>query len=45
MTQIVPRFEEVIVQLRHTLPKNTATAKAIGQHESWKRSERSWTPC
>jgi hypothetical protein len=37
MTQIVSHFEEVIAQLRHMLPKNTATAQAIDQHEPWER--------
>ena len=37
MTQIVSRFEEVIAQLRPMLPTNTATAKAIDQHEPWER--------
>lgn len=37
MTQIVSHFEEVITQLRHMLPKNTAAAQAIDQHESWER--------
>ena len=37
MTQIVSHFEEVITQLRHMLPKNTATAQAIDQHESWEQ--------
>jgi hypothetical protein len=37
MTQIISHFEEVITQLRHMLPKNTATAQAIDQHESWER--------
>ena len=33
MTQIVSHFEEVITQLRRMLPKNTATAQAINQHD------------
>jgi hypothetical protein len=37
MTQMVSHFEEVITQLRHMLPKNTATAQAIDQHASWER--------
>ena len=37
MAQIVSHFEEVITQLRHMLPKNTATAQAIDQHEPWER--------
>lgn len=37
MAQTVSRFEEVIAQLRHALPTNTATAQAIDQHESWER--------
>ena len=37
MTQIVSHFEEVIAQLRPMLPKNTATARAIDQHEPWER--------
>lgn len=35
--QIIPRFEEVITQLRHMLPTDTATAQAIDQHEPWER--------
>jgi hypothetical protein len=37
MTQTVSHFEEVITQLRHMLPTNTATAQAIDQHEPWER--------
>lgn len=37
MTQIASDFEEVIVQLRHMLPTNTATAQAIDQHEPWEQ--------
>jgi len=37
MAQIVSQFDEVVMQLRHVLPKNTATAQAIDQHESWER--------
>jgi len=37
MTQIVSHFEEVITQLRPMLPKNTALAQAIDQHEPWER--------
>lgn len=37
VTQMVSHFEEVIMQLRHMLPKNTATAQAIDRHESWER--------
>jgi hypothetical protein len=37
MTQTVPHFDEFITQLRHMLPANTATAKAIDQHEPWER--------
>lgn len=33
----VSRFEEVITELRHMLPTNTATAQAIDQHEPWER--------
>jgi hypothetical protein len=33
MTRIVSHFEEVITQLRRMLPKNTATAQAINQHD------------
>ncbi len=35
--QIIPRFEEVITQLRHMLPTDTATAQAIDRHEPWER--------
>ena len=37
MTQIASHYEEAIAQLRPMLPKNTATAKAIDQHEPWER--------
>jgi hypothetical protein len=37
MTQIASHFEEVIAQLRHMLPTNTATAMAIDQHEPWEQ--------
>ena len=37
MTQTVSNFEEVITQFRQMLPKNTATAQAIDQHEPWDR--------
>ncbi len=30
-------FEEVITQLRHMLPTNTATAQAIDQHAPWEQ--------
>lgn len=33
--QTVSHFEELIMELRHMLPTNTATAQAIDQHESW----------
>lgn len=35
MTQTVSQYEEAIARLRHMLPKNTATAQAIDQHEPW----------
>ena len=35
MLQTVPPFELAINQLRQMLPKNTATAHAIDQHEPW----------
>ena len=37
MTQIVSQFEEVIAQLRHMLPTNTATAPATARPEPWER--------
>ena len=37
MVQMVSHFEEIVTQLRHMLPGNTATAQAIDQHESWER--------
>ena len=37
MTQTVSDFEDVITQFRHMLPKHTATAIAIDQHEPWER--------
>jgi hypothetical protein len=37
MMQTVSHFEEVITELRHMLPTNTATAQAIDQHEPWER--------
>lgn len=37
MTQTVSHFEEVITQLRHMLPTNSATAQAIDQHEPWEQ--------
>ena len=37
MTQTASHFEEVIMQLRHMLPTNTATAQAIDQHEPWEQ--------
>ena len=37
VAQIISHFEEIIIQLRRMLPKNTATAQAIDQHESWER--------
>jgi len=35
--QTVSHFEELITELRHMLPTNTATAQAIDQHEPWER--------
>jgi hypothetical protein len=37
MMQTVTQFEEVITEFRHMLPKNTATAQAIDQHEPWEQ--------
>ena len=37
MTQTASHLEEVITQLRHMLPENTATAQAIDRHEPWER--------
>jgi hypothetical protein len=37
MMQTVSHFEELITELRHMLPTNTATAQAIDQHEPWER--------
>jgi len=37
MAQIASDFVEVIEQLRHMLPTNTATAQAIDRHESWEQ--------
>lgn len=37
MGQSVSRLEEVIAQLRHMLPENTATAQAIDRYEPWER--------
>jgi hypothetical protein len=37
MTQTVSHFDEFITQFRHMLPTNTATARAIDQHEPWER--------
>jgi hypothetical protein len=35
--QTVTQFEKVITEFRHMLPKNTATAQAIDQHEPWEQ--------
>ena len=37
MMQTVSHFKEVVTQLRHMLPTNSATAQAIDQHEPWER--------
>ena len=37
MAQTVQHLEEVVTQLRYMLPKHTATAQAIDQHEPWER--------
>lgn len=37
MAQTVPHLEQVVTQLRHRLPKHTAAAQAIDQHEPWER--------
>ena len=37
MPQTDSCFEEVVMQLRQMLPKHTATAQAIDQHEPWER--------
>jgi len=37
MTLNGTQLEEVITQLRHMLPTNTATARAIDQHEPWEQ--------
>ena len=37
MMQTAMHFEEVITQLRYTVPTNTATAQAIDLHEPWER--------
>lgn len=37
MTQSVSHFEDVVAQLRHRLPQDTAAAQAIDRHEPWER--------
>ena len=37
MTQTVPHLEEVITQLRHMLPTDMATARAIDRREPWEQ--------
>ena len=37
MRQTDSHFEDVVTQLRHMLPTNTATAQAIDRHEPWER--------
>jgi len=35
MAQMATHFEELVAQLRPTLPRSTALAQAIDQHEPW----------